>query len=727
MTPARALALAVAAALVASSAPVRADDLQGLLEQQVVSTASKQAETASDAPATSTVLTAEDMHRHGIRTLDEAINFLAMGVVVENNFHNFEMGARGVNFNGDYGDHVLLLVNGHTMNEQWGGTAYFDRGMGIPFEIIDHIEVILGPGSVLYGSNAMLAVINIVTKRAKDWDGVHAVVESEIPTTIRGAAGVGKAFKLFGIPSEATVELQYFAQKGPEFTLGKQVESPAVPLEFGGKPVSSWGGTVRRDNYGQLPSAYARIFVGDVEVNLRAEYWKRGSPTNSYTFDDPTNYELDRWVSGDVRYRAVLSPSIDLSSRLYADSYDYRQLYPIADAADGCVGGMPLGCYYKLTGISRWVGLEEQLSVDWLKDGRIFTLVGADGRLRTVGSKTDYIEYSTGRTPGSFGASDLDEKAIGIYAEQILRPIKQVAVNGGARVDIDDRFGTHASPRIAATGQPWEGGTFKAIYAEAFRAPTAYERYYADPSGTVANPNLSPETVRSFELSFDQRVKSQHVLFGVFQTNYANLVLSESLTKAQIAQYQSMGLLGKNVRSADQYQNIASVSSRGFNAAIDGTFVGGKLRYGASMTAAIAREQDPSTDYRVGGVLVQPTTPLVVAAQLSGNARISYELGGLLPTIALAGRLVGTRYATDAFDGGYTPTPIAPVLVEVRLALSGKVPLVPGLSYRGTVDVVSTNQSPYTIGPTHLSDGSAQFLPLDQFRTGIGLFYDHGL
>ncbi len=229
-----------------------------------------------------------------------------------------------------------------------------------------------------------------------------------------------------------------------------------MPLEFGGKPQSVIGaGQTTRDNYAQLPSAYARVFFGDLEINVRAADWKRGSPLfNPYTFDDPTNYEIDRWVSGDVRYRAVLSPSIDLSSRLYADSYDYRQLYPIADAVDGCVGGMPLGCYYKLTGISRWVGLEEQLSVDWLKDGRIFTLLGADGRFRNVGSKTDYFEYSTGRTPGSFGASDLDEKAIGIYAEQIIRPIKQISVNGGARVDIDDRFGAHASPRIAATGRP---------------------------------------------------------------------------------------------------------------------------------------------------------------------------------------------------------------------------------------------------------------------------------
>ncbi len=54
--------------------------------------------------------------------------------------------------------------DGHAINEPLFGTARFDRGAGIPLEMVDHIEVILGPGSVLYGSNAMLGVINVITK-----------------------------------------------------------------------------------------------------------------------------------------------------------------------------------------------------------------------------------------------------------------------------------------------------------------------------------------------------------------------------------------------------------------------------------------------------------------------------------------------------------------------------------------------------------------------------------
>jgi outer membrane receptor for ferrienterochelin and colicins len=715
----RKVALALSAVVLAAPAAARADDLQGLLEEQVVSTASKAPETASEAPASSTVLTAEDMYRHGIRSLDEAINFLSMGVVIENKTHDNEIGARGVHFAGDYQVHALLLVNGHAMNEPWDGTTYFERGTGVPFELIDHIEVILGPGSVLYGSNAMLAVINVVTKRAKDWQGVHLVAESEIPTSIRAAAGVGHTFKLFGKQAEVTAEFEYFAQNGPSFTYGPQAVGTRRE-EFLGPIVhhQTWGGVGARDNYATLPTGYVRFIIGDFEVNLRGEYWKRAmTSVNAYIFDDPTNYEVERWLSGDIKHHAVLSSSIDLTSRFYADTYDYVQNYPQSSA---CIPGMPLGCYYHLVGVSRWMGLEEQLSIDWLKDGRVYTLIGVDGRLRGIGSKLDYIEYLTNRNPGSYNPYDISEKALGAYAQQILRPVKQVSLNAGVRLDADDTFGAHVSPRVALGLHPWDGGTFKAIYSEAFRSPTAYERYYADVTGTVPAPDLQPETVQSFELAFDQRAKSQHVLFGVFRTLYNDLVLSQSLSQNEIQAAKAQGLLEANVKNADQYRNVASAEAWGFNTAFDGTALSSRLRYGATFTAGIARYHQSES---------APGQELQAAPQVSGNARISYELGGYLPTPALVGRFVGSRLATEG-----PPLTYAPPLAEIRVALSGKLPWPKGLGYRASLNYASASTLPYTVGPTYLHPFTPvstvkanELWPVDQLRTAVGLFYDLGL
>ena len=211
------LALLVPAALSLWGISARAQDtseLEGLLEESVVSTASKAAEVTSTAPATSVSISAEELRRYGIRTIDEAINYLAMGMQIEKSDYAPDIGARGVLLAGDAGAHVLLLIDGHAVNEQWGAVAYFDRGAGIPLEMVDHIEIVLGPGSVLYGSNAMLGTVNVVTKWGKDFSGAHLIVESELPINLRGALGYGRQFQLLGQNAELVFELEHFVQKG---------------------------------------------------------------------------------------------------------------------------------------------------------------------------------------------------------------------------------------------------------------------------------------------------------------------------------------------------------------------------------------------------------------------------------------------------------------------------------------------------------------------------------
>jgi len=161
------LAAALAALLAGADARADdADDLAALLDQEVVHGASKTSELAKDAPGSTSVITADEIRRYGIRSIAEAIDFLGMGLVTQNPLHSVEVGGRGVLLTADFGNHVLLVVDGHVYNEPWDGTAYFEQGAAVPIELIDHIELILGPGSVLYGANAMFGVVNVVTKRA---------------------------------------------------------------------------------------------------------------------------------------------------------------------------------------------------------------------------------------------------------------------------------------------------------------------------------------------------------------------------------------------------------------------------------------------------------------------------------------------------------------------------------------------------------------------------------
>jgi outer membrane receptor for ferrienterochelin and colicin len=106
--------------------------LQGILEEEVVTTASKSAEQTSDAPALSRSISAEDIRRYGITSVDEALNFLGVGIRVQRGLGEPEISVRGVGFTGDRGNHALVLVDGHVINEPLYGSASIGQGLGVP-------------------------------------------------------------------------------------------------------------------------------------------------------------------------------------------------------------------------------------------------------------------------------------------------------------------------------------------------------------------------------------------------------------------------------------------------------------------------------------------------------------------------------------------------------------------------------------------------------------------
>jgi outer membrane receptor for ferrienterochelin and colicins len=376
--------------------------LSALLEEPVVTTASQSAESASAAPAVSTSISAEDLRRYGIRSLDEAINYLSLGMITENPLHSVDIGARGVLMTADFGNHVLLLIDGHMVNEQWDGTAYFERGLALPIELVDHIEVVLGPGSVLYGSNAMLGVINVITRRAKDWAGLHLGAESELPISLRGFAGYGRRLSLFDQRVDVVAAAEVYHQSGPTFTFGPQsYGNDAVtgqPKKFSpdGAGAGLWGGAADRSYHTDVASAFARATAGSLELDVRAARYQRGTPyVNQFNqtlvdFNDPDSFERDLWLAGDLRHQLPLAAYGTLRSRLYGDVYSYHQ-HLRSSAAEDCLDGQSSGCVRDGVGRSRWAGLEEQLVLDWRQDASLVSLLGVDGRLRHVDSHLDVL------------------------------------------------------------------------------------------------------------------------------------------------------------------------------------------------------------------------------------------------------------------------------------------------------------------------------------------------
>jgi outer membrane receptor for ferrienterochelin and colicins len=713
-------------------------DIQSLLRETVITTASKSTERGSTAPATSTILTAEDIRTHGIHSIDEALDFLSLGMVTSNTLRAVDVGARGVLLTRDQGDHFLLLVDGHAVNEALFGAARFERGAGIPMEMIDHLEVILGPGSVLYGSNAMLGVVNVVTKRARDFDGTHVVVESEISKSWRVAAGAGYEPKLFGTKAEVAIALEYYRQDGPAFTLGPQTMgvdwTTGDPWRLGpnGRTDGFWGGKASHSYYSSVPAGQLSLRIKNLKITFHGSTYKRAAPFNNpflpveSDFDDPQNYELDRSAWVDIKEEDQLSPVLRLTTRLYGDTFDYQRNLNVSAAAE-CIAVGVSTCRFRTIGVSRWAGAEVQTSWDWFSSGTVVTLLGADGRTRFVSAASDVMNGATDQHARStVGYIHEHDQILGAYLQQTWQPTKWFSANVGGRMDFDQRFGQRFSPRAAVSTQAWRGATLKVICSEAFRAPSWQESTVAGTAQLAAGA-LRPETVRSTEAVIDQGLGSHHLLFGVFRSWWADIVEAHVLTNQEVFEAQRRGELdivsGNHVST--QYRNVSSIDNYGFNAGYDGSFGEGRFRYAANVTGAIARRREPNS---VG-------EPLTVAPQFFGNLRFSYALPGDLPVLAVTTHYLAKRPTDRAF--AFASPPFAPAQLEVRGTVSGPIPLVKGLSYRGSANYAFSSQGAYVIGPSQgvdLSEGGnvGQFSgppersPVDRFRVMMGLQYDFG-
>jgi outer membrane receptor for ferrienterochelin and colicins len=720
-----------ATAIAVLGRPALADDkndLQSLLSENIITTASTAAQKESTAPSTSVTLTADDFRTYGIRSLDEAINFLSLGVVTQNPLSTVDIGTRGVLLPGDNGKHFLLLVNGHALNDPLYGAARFDDGAGIPLDIVDHIEVIVGPGSVLYGSNAMLGVINVITKNAADYPGARVYGDYELGRAYRIGAGAGVTFKAFGAPSELTTSLEYFSRTGPDFNFDV-IHVPRNPgdgqfprMRRGGPADGIWGGTLRDAYFAEAPSGSVRLRVGRLELNLLGSLYRRGIPYSNgavnVDFDDPDSFEVDRALRLDLKHQATLSATVQLASRLYGDAFDHQRRVN-RDGIGGCFQSHIQTCQYYDAGLSRWAGIEERLSLNWFGDLTFVTLAGIDARMRWVRAKQEALDFDTGQpfAPTTGRISDGDG-IISPYLQQTWSPTRSLDINAGARLDADRRFDPIVSPRGAIAFSPYRSTTFKVIYSQAFRAPTWAE---TDASNyqQAKSDDLKPETTRSVEGSIEQRFGTHRILFGAFRTNWSNIVEPAVLSITEKAALQVRGELPLAVYDVSQYRNVSNIDNYGWNGALSGTFGESRLSYGVNVTGAFTRKQTSA------GTPQQ----LEVAPQLFGNARVSYAAGGLIPTPAIAVHYVGQRPADRSAGGVFSSLPIAPPLAEFRGTLSGKVPGLPGIEYRLSAAYTTASRTAYASGPGALGVGNpvlqpGSLIPVDQFRVFLGLRYD---
>lgn len=703
------------------------EGLSSLLGESVVTTASRGAERASAAPASVLTITADDIRTYGIRTVEEALELLGVGIQttrVRDYLQGGDLGAQGLMLH-DVGRHVLVLLDGQVMNAQDTGAVQVHEGLGVPMEAIDHIEVVLGAGSVMYGSNAMLAVVHIFTRRAGDDPGIHATAELGLappqgedgqPTTpgtgdrvglrYRFGLGFARAFQLLGSDAELTIRTEWLEEISNSYRVpvlpGGTLQSTAPDGTFGGPAEHSL----------QAPSLVAALRVGDFRLSVQASHYARTMPLVG-TFDDPRAQEERNFLRVDLRHSTLLDAHVSLTTRLYAGLSDWSERSYWTSPV-WCVPGQIDGCSYNGRSRGRYAGLEQQLAIDWNLDGALVTTVGYDVRGRDATLRSaDYFDRLTGAAPATTHLPYAHVvSALGaIFAQQVWQPIEWLTINGGARLDIDSLFGAHVSPRLAAMFLPVDGTTIRLAYSEAFRAPTAYELNEVDPTYRARAPGLSAEVARTGELEWQQRIAWASFSLRGFVSFYEGFIDTRAVTDAEFQAARAAGDIAPTADVANiiRWDNLSTLRT-----------IGGSLSF----------TLHPTEGLTLGGSLAITDTrrneQLIALVPLwMGNARIAYAFAPNGATIALATAFTGRRIAYADFDTLQRFE--ASEQLDLRATFTSPLDGIPGLRLRVAFSYSVNPMMPYLLEGPNADSPSARltFTPTPSTLFGfLGLQYD---
>jgi len=450
------------------------------LANTTVTTASKFSEKLSDAPSVITVVSQDELRRFGGLTLAEILGRVG-GLTVSDAYatdHDV-VAVRGDQTRSNSG-HVLILINGRPVRESMEGGVSTDILESFPVKILGSIEVMKGPGSVIYGSDAYSGVINLITKKAE---------------------GNGISFDAGGGSGLSAASEEIMVRRG-DFQLVEAGHYHQFP----------------RWNVDYVPAGVGNL-VSQSNVTLRGEgtgaylgmNYKGLSFMSSYTSQEAPSFV--RGVVGDIRWKRGFT---DLGyARQVADNwqmtFDVTYTRSVIDAPD----------YPSVHRDSHEADLE------WTN----FINITDKDRL-TVGVVYTYIqgtEYLLGATPTVYDARGSRSQFAG-YAEYNRKITDYLKLVGGAQVNKIGAIAVNAVPRGGVVWDIANHWTIKALYGSAFHAPSIEDTIINHP-GLLGNPNLVPEKVGTLDLPLSYQTDRFRASVGYFHSRQTGLIVQFGATK----------------------------------------------------------------------------------------------------------------------------------------------------------------------------------------------------
>lgn len=436
-----------------------------------VYSASRHEQPVTQAPSSVSIVTDDDIKKYGYRTLADVLSSLK-GMYTSYDRIYSRIGIRGFNHPGDFNYRLLVLVDGHRVNDNITDYSAVGTDFMLDLDDINRIELVRGPASSLYGSNAFFGVVNVITKRGRD---------------LQTAALSGSA----GSMETRSGKFTY----GDKFANGAEVYLSGSSLRSDGKDhIDVPGlGTANHEDNQQNERAFGKAGYGD--FTLTGGYVNRAKqipiPFEIGTLlNDGRTAFVDRHAYADLRYEHSFDDGTELLARAYYDHYMFHGSYafiPIPDV-------LTKDIFHE-----NWWGTELQLSKTLFEHRLTGGLEYRDNfqQLMRNFDTLPYVEYAH---------TDVNRKNWAFYIQDEYKILDNLTLNAGFRYDKYSYLHGRLNPRAALIYQPFRDTTVKLIYGQAFRAPSVFENYYNFQGFQLGNRHLRPETIQTYELVLAQQL-----------------------------------------------------------------------------------------------------------------------------------------------------------------------------------------------------------------------------
>jgi outer membrane receptor for ferrienterochelin and colicins len=515
-----------------------ANDLTSLTLEQLanvtVEGASLHPQSLEDAPASVTIITAEDIHKYGYRTLAEALASVR-GFCTSYNRSYHTVGVRGFNLPGDYASRFLVMINGHNMADNiLNFVVWFGGDFPLDMSLVKRIEIIRGPSSALYGSNGMFATINIITKSPGE------AGPSRLATEI-GSFGEKKVQVMTTVPIGRNMKVLFAGS-----VFNNSGESPLFFPEFDA-PATNYGQALRMDN----EKGY-HFFSNLV--------WRNWSITA--VFADREKIQPISWGDtifnnrgtkiNDIRNYVEAAYTREIHGntfrwRTYYDAYRFSARFDYPLDPGSLSPGLEDNRQFFL---GDWVGTQATYRFELPHFGTLTTGAEAKFDLQAIQRSRDVSP-----SPDTFLDINPRDKSFALFVQEERQLSSRWKADLGVRFDFSAVRHSFLSPRAGLIYQPSPAWSYKFLYGRGFRNPSMFELFFDDGGRSGApNPNARPEKADTMELDVERKLgKRMHLLAGAYGYRLRDFLEG---------QYVAGGVI--------QYQNVGKIHTIGFETEING-------------------------------------------------------------------------------------------------------------------------------------------------------------